>query len=285
MAIVKTVDHARHGLSESLDTSKGGKELVDAFLNAKRTVGSTITPSLNKPVENFDELLQTFTGSGIPTNKFRFDLPTLLPQVVPGHRLWVEATGKRSSEKFISIEEITFREDSKKKQIWLRILVFQDDLHRIELRHSDLLAHARLDMMFQAFNCEEIINGRKLFGFESKSPLAYRDRPTDTINELVASIRPFLWRTVLSQRPYRQYYLYPTDPSEHGQVLPQVLSIYAITFYLGSIVRYRPHHFDDILQSEYGPFVEAFLNDQPNQFLYLMASEFAEREVTRAAIV
>jgi hypothetical protein len=55
--------------------------------------------------------------------------------------------------------------------------------------------------------------------------------------------------------------------------------------YLGSIVRYRPHHFDRILASQYGPFIEAFLNDQPTQFIYLMASEFAEKEVTRAAIV
>ena len=90
---------------------------------------------------------------------------------------------------------------------------------------------------------------------------------------------------MLSQRPYRQYYLYPSPAAQHGQVLPQILSIYAITFYLGSIVRYRPHHFDEILKGDFGPFIETFLNDQPTQFLYLMASEFAQREVTRAAIV
>jgi hypothetical protein len=45
------------------------------------------------------------------------------------------------------------------------------------------------------------------------------------------------------------------------------------------------HHFDRILGDLYGPFVEAFLNDQPAQFTYLMASEFAEKEVTKAAIV
>ena len=85
--------------------------------------------------------------------------------------------------------------------------------------------------------------------------------------------------------PYRKYYLYAAPVAEHAQVVPQILSIYGITYYLGSIVRYRPHHFDRILKGEFGPFVEAFLNDQPTQFIYLMASEFAEKEVTKAAIV
>lgn len=35
----------------------------------------------------------------------------------------------------------------------------------------------------------------------------------------------------------------------------------------------------------FGRFFEAFVNDQPTQFVYLMASEFAEKEVTEAVIV
>ena len=115
--------------------------------------------------------------------------------------------------------------------------------------------------------------------------MAYNHRPSDEVPSLVATVRHRLWRTVLNAPPYRKYYCYPAPAAEHGQVLPQILAIYAITFYLGSIVRYRPHHFDKILQGSYGPFIEAFLNDQPTQFIYLMASEFAEKEVTRAAIV
>jgi hypothetical protein len=102
---------------------------------------------------------------------------------------------------------------------------------------------------------------------------------------VVDIVRHHLWRTILIMPPYRRYYLYAAPAAEHPQVLPQVLSIYTLTYYLGSIVRYRPHHFDVILEGEYGPFIEAFLNDQPAQFIYLMASEFAEKEVTKAAIV
>jgi hypothetical protein len=75
------------------------------------------------------------------------------------------------------------------------------------------------------------------------------------------------------------------NPSQNKQVLPQLLSIYAIMFYLGSITRYRPLWYDQIAASEFGTFVESFIDSQPTQFLYLMASYFAEREVVKAAIV
>jgi hypothetical protein len=63
------------------------------------------------------------------------------------------------------------------------------------------------------------------------------------------------------------------------------LSIYAITFHLGSITRYRPHHFDRIIDGHYGPRIEEFISGQPLQFIYLMASEFAEQDVTKPSIV
>jgi len=56
-------------------------------------------------------------------------------------------------------------------------------------------------------------------------------------------------------------------------------------FYLSSITRYRPHQFDRILEQRYGPFIQAFLNDQPQQFLFLMSSLFSKRDVTKAALV
>jgi hypothetical protein len=63
------------------------------------------------------------------------------------------------------------------------------------------------------------------------------------------------------------------------------MSIYAITFYLGSITRYRPHHFDTIVQGSLGHVIEEFVSGQPLQFIYLIASEFAEQEVTKPSIV
>jgi hypothetical protein len=229
--------------------------------------------------------LRAITSGGITGNNFRFDLTNLMPQVVPGHRLWVGGAAGSQSERFVSVERLEFRQSIESKQIWLRLYIFADDIRRINLGHQELLTRGRLDGHFGEVSWNETVNERALICLEQLNTVTYNHRPSDKVPALVASVRHLLWRTVLSTPPYRKYYIYPAPTAEHPQVLPQLLSIYAITYYLGSIVRYRPHHFDKILAGNFGPFIEAFLNDQPAQFIYLMASEFAEKEVTRAAIV
>jgi hypothetical protein len=66
--------------------------------------------------------------------------------------------------------------------------------------------------------------------------------------------------------------------------MSQLLSIYMATYYFGSITRYKPEAFATILSSPIGRFVYEFFANQPSQFLYLMASEFAEQEIARAAV-
>src|ERR671924_350294 len=72
-------------------------------------------------------------------------------------------------------------------------------------------------------------------------------------------------------------YVAGTERGIEAALVPQLLSIYAITFYLGSITRYRPHHFDRMISGPYGPRIQDFVTGQPLQFLYLMASEFAKQ--------
>jgi hypothetical protein len=87
---------------------------------------------------------------------------------------------------------------------------------------------------------------------------------------------------VTAYPPYRKYYIFL--PTSAQTMLNQLLTIYLATFYFGSITRYKPEQFDLILKSAIGPFVLEFFSNQPSQFLYLMASEFMEQEVARAAI-
>jgi sterol desaturase/sphingolipid hydroxylase (fatty acid hydroxylase superfamily) len=56
-------------------------------------------------------------------------------------------------------------------------------------------------------------------------------------------------------------------------------------YYLGSIVRYRPHLFEALAQGPYGALVADFIAAQPEQLLYLLASEMCRREVAKPAIV
>ncbi len=55
-------------------------------------------------------------------------------------------------------------------------------------------------------------------------------------------------------------------------------------FYFGSVSRYRPHVFNEILRGPYGPFIGEFITSQPEQLLYLMTSALFEREVAKPAI-
>ncbi|MFZ2656074.1 MAG: YaaC family protein [Victivallales bacterium] len=268
-------DQAQHGLSERLRPPQ--KELENAYLQVYKSPNAR-SSALNL----FDEFMKAMTGSGLLADK-DFDLPVLLPQVILGHRLWADA--KDVPERFVAIHEIRFYEDSTRKEIWLSIDIFADDLTRLSVSHAKLLKEARLFGKFQEVKTEAKIKGRKLVRFEQLQPRNYSHRASDEVANLVADIKPMLWTTVASVSPYRRYYVYLAPVAEHDQILPQLLSIYAITYYLGSITRYRPHHFDKIIRSMMGARIEEFISSQPLQFIYLMASEFAEQEVTKPSIV
>jgi hypothetical protein len=278
-------NNAVHGLSERLDPPPNDRELINAWLDVGRTPAQAPMPPAGQKIKVFDELLLAISGTQVAANNTRYDLMVLLPQIVPGHRLWVEGTAGAESERFVSLQRIEFWQDPRQKQIWLRLYLFADDLRRINMGHQDFLQRSQIAGDFHEVATTEIVDYRNLLCLEQINAISYGHRPSDAVPELVNSVRHRFWRTVLNAPPYRRYYCYPAPMAEHARVLPQILSIYSVTFYLGSIVRYRPHHFDSILKSSYGPFIEAFLNDQPWQFAYLMASEFAEKEVTRAGIV
>ncbi len=63
--------------------------------------------------------------------------------------------------------------------------------------------------------------------------------------------------------------------------LPQLCSMYAAMFYLGSITRYKPYDFDRIVSGRHAWLVNEFLATQPEQFLYVLASTLAGVEVVR----
>jgi len=269
-----TLGYVEHGLSERLKS--GGVEFVDAFLQAFKS------PNSKGKDQCFDELLKTIAGTGLAADK-PFNLVNLLPQILTGHRLWSSAAAQ--IERFISIHELEFNQDESSKRVWLRLYFFADDLTRWGITHAQMLQHARLAGKFHEVRCKREINNRKLLCFEQTTPAVYSGRPSDAIPGVVGDVRQFLWVAINTDPPYRRYYVYLAPPVEHGEVLPQISSIYAVMYYLGSIVRYRPQHFDSITSGKYGPRIEEFINGIPAQFIYLMASEFVLRQVTRPALV
>jgi hypothetical protein len=266
-----TFNHAQHGLSEKLGPTS--RELIDAILEAHPS------PGLKGP-NIFDDFRVALRAPPL-TRKVTYPLLHLLPQVVPGHRLWCDASG--FDERFFAIETAPLLQAKAKKQIWVVVRIFHDDLERVGISHRDFLKQTRLDYVAKEVESEEQ-DGRQVMRLEQTHPTIYTGRPADMLASLVGGLRPYIWSTVTTNRPFRRYYLYASPLSEHPSLLPQAASIYAIAFYLGSITRYRPQHFVRILNGPFGEFIQEFLSSQPSQFVYLMASDFASRDVARAPL-
>ncbi|HEU4454083.1 MAG TPA: YaaC family protein [Longimicrobium sp.] len=270
-----TFEKAQHGLTSM--RTPGNRELLDSFLRAFPS------PNQRGDFQLFDELLQVVSGRGLQAPA-DYPLTTLLPQIVPGHRIWCEASGQR--ERFVSIEKIEIMESRARREIWLRLSLYADDLTRLDVTHATLMNEGDFSPRFREITpATDERTDRRLLRFEEVTPTSYRARAADELQRLVSGFQNHLWATVLSVPPYRKYYLYLSPAAESAQRLPQLVSIYAVFYYLGSLTRYRPQFFDEILQGAYGQQLQEILTNQPGQFLYLMASEFARREVTRAAIV
>lgn len=270
---VPTFDQAGHGLSERL--TPGGRELRDAYLEAYPSPGARG----NRQV--FGEFYKLLYGRNVTANT-RYDLSLLIPQILPGHRLWASAANKQ--ERFISIHEIRFKQNSA-NELWLDLMVIADDLTRLGVTRKQFLEESRLLATFHEVQCLETLGQHKLLCFEQTSRTRFAHRPSDEIQSLVDGFKENIWVTVNGAQPYRRYYVYLAPPPEHSAVLHQLLSIYAVTFYLGSITRYRPQLFDTFLADAFGPRIEEFVSVQPLQFIYLMASEFAMQEVTKPALI
>jgi len=264
---------AIHGLSENVVLEQQG-------LAAARIRAFPRPP--DKKVNVFDELLRTVTGSGLARTT-DFPVSALLPQVVAGHRLWCSAVAA-NEERFIGLEDITFWQDKDRREVWLRLHLFADEVRRVAQSHGALLEEARLDATWQSVQCTDTISGRKLSRLEMKEPVSYSGRAADHLSSLVESLRSNLWAVVRNARPHRRFYLYLAPEPERAYVLPQLLSIYALAFYFGHLTRYKPSEYRKLLDGDYGPWIESFLSESPHQFIYLLSSDFCSQDITSVGI-
>jgi hypothetical protein len=268
-----TFDKAQHGLSERIRPPH--QELRDAFLRAFPS------PNKKKELQNFDELYKALTGSGLGTDQ-DFNITELMPQVVSAHRLWCSATD--SGERFVPIHEAQYWVEAKTKTIWLRLLFKHDDLTRHGISVTRLLKQSGLHGSYKLVSIDKITD-EYIATLEQSIPLVYKGFASDKLRDISSQIRNFIWTIASTTSPYRKHYVYLSPAAEVTSRLPQVLAMYALSYYLGSITRYRPHHYPKIIRTEYGPFIQDFITGQPQQFLYLMASEFAEQDVAKPAIL
>lgn len=267
------------GVRQSLGDTYHGMKSVFPSVGAGPT-GAEVEahPSTTAKVNLFSLLMQGLTGTGLSA-KISYKLEEILPQILLGHRLWCGAAAE--NERFLEIDHITFRDDRSSKTCWCRFDIRRADYTRLNYTQTRVLTGGPLAMDWKNVRPSPAV--ADVVRFEMTTPASYTDRPSDVVNDLVSRVKHQFWRSVTITKPFRKYYVYVPVGTE--PIMPQICSIYLVMFYLGSITRYRPNHFDEIVAGPYGAFVQEFIENQPNQWLYLTASEFARQEITRAAVV
>ncbi|PZF26900.1 hypothetical protein DEJ05_08320 [Curtobacterium sp. MCLR17_045] len=207
----------------------------------------------------------------------------LMPQSVVGHRMWRAATGMLRKERFFALDEIRWLEDEAAHQIWLKLYLRRDTLQSFARPVAETLRESGLDPTFRAVNDPDA-RARGLHTFEQVTPTSYSSgRAADVVMDSVATVRGDIWQTVTATSPFRRFYLY-LSPSNEVR-LPQWMTVYTLLFWLGSLTRYQPVELLDNLAGPYGPFFEEFIETQPAQLLYFLASEARQQDVSKPALV
>lgn len=227
-------------------------------------------------VNIFADLIQELEG--VSTKFEDISVHDLLPQILPGHRLWTYASQK--NEKFLAVD-VECHVNPDKQKAWLRLKLDRGEFQHILSSVQKLISDAHLPG-----NWRQVSDGgsEKTIVLEQERTTRYQHRPIDCVQDLFQQLRPSLWYTVTSERPHRRYYLF-VDSHLGKKRLPQWAAVYILFYYLSDLTRYRPHLFDRFVAIKYGPEIENALDECPRQFLYLMASELLRRDVAPAGIV
>jgi hypothetical protein len=231
--------------------------------------------SSNKSVNVFERLMKELEGVGPGFGEIA--VRQLLPQIVPGHRLWTYACQK--NEKFLATD-ITCFVNVRKKRAWLRMKFERGEVRSMLSSVEGLIRDAHLPGGWRQVRYNDSDDSVVL---DQKRSVRYDHRPIDCIQELFQQLPSALWYTVTSSKPYRAYYVFIDSLLGHTR-LAQWASVYILFFYLSDLTRYRPQLFDRFVANKYGPQIENALEECPRQFLYLMASELLQRDVAPAGI-
>lgn len=273
-------------LSKAYALSKGNATLAGRahhgmFANPKpRTVvGSTIKFDKRRGSRVLHELIRFLDGNA---NLVDTELPLghLMPQILPGHRLWCYATGRR--ERFLTVIRSDILHTAATQHVWLAFHIDRTELDRLGI--SDAQALSRSDFAGD-FVTVEGFSPKNWVCFEQKTPESYVSDPGEALARIVATVRNRVWETVRVISPYRKPYIYICPRQENKARLPQLLSVYLMMFFLSSVTRYTPGYYEYLIDSKFGPFIQTFVSESPMQFLYLLASEILGREVSKPAIV
>ena len=99
-------------------------------------VGSLIKFDKSNRVGVFQELLRFLGGNLVLANR-DIRLGHLLPQILPGHRLWCYATGR--VERFFTVQRFDVLHAASAKEVWTNIYLDKSDLERVGISEKKAL--------------------------------------------------------------------------------------------------------------------------------------------------
>lgn len=219
----------------------------------------------------------------VPVAAGDYPVREVIAQSVVAHRMWREGHPSLRKERFITVDKVRLFHDDATRQVWARIYIRRDTLGARGRGLTETLRESTLETSFRAVVEPDPDTARTFHTLEQLAPSTYTGRAADVVMEVVTLLRSKLWETITSARPYRHFYLYLSPPGEKR--MPQWLSVYSTLFWLGSLTRYQPVELLHTLEGPLGPFFREFLETQPTQLLYMLASELKQQDVTKAAIV
>ena len=255
-------DELAHGLKRVAPAPAGGKRFKALRVGVlKSASGRDVFP-------NFVTALGGSVGKG---REFR--LIDLLQQCVGIHSTWVEVTSSRGCFASARIEP---RVRSDRTAAYARIILerpWDNDALPEAIRRRGNWRQVKAPPEYRVGGS----NHSSLVFLETRpvarTGLGYRA----ALTEVARAIRRVGVHALLTRQGYRLY-LSHLGAAENARI-PQLASIYAAMFYLGNITRYQPQDFDTMVSGQWTWLVNDFLNSQPKQFLYLLASELTESDV------
>lgn len=231
-----------------------------------RFEGQRVRTTRSEPGAIFPRLVQELRLDHSPLAPRSYKVLRLLRQAPGIHRAYMRVTN--SGPAFVPIRRIEVRKDD--DGIWARFALNTSDpdvrdalpearrLFGSTLTHV-LAPHGSGESWFEAYKGGDRGNTDTALGY-----LSYFTQ------------RVGLW-ALLTRQGYRYYF----GAFRKAERLPQLCSMFATMFYLGSITRYKPYDFDRIISGRHAWLVNEFLATQPEQFLYVLASTLAGVEVVR----
>lgn len=159
-----------------------------------------------------------------------------------------------SDNRLIEMVEPLLLHDADKKQAWIRFSVYRQQLTELKLTGPKFMA-----MLSSAGASFQEVQSTKnyLRTFEQGTPVSFKN--LDEVRGLLQTDIVALNAFTFMESNAKLTYAIP-DQRKLKFNMPQLLVLYSILFWLGSLVRYDPHSVDALLDSPYWTMIDGFMS-------------------------